>query len=230
MKTKLLAFILVINSFWSAGQQNVDQRVEVGGLYQPDQAYSIERTWNPEFIGLFAENEKFYLKPTIVDFEEGINDCTLDSTITLAPKDDHCIFLFSYFTGYNTVPIEAVEGGKAIEMTPGKSFHFKYNYNDIDYILQADGEIDGSNINNYTLSFCKTDCQTEQILVAYELIESTVVQILFIGDLDGDGEPDIILDAPTNYENKRIMLFLFSTKQENELLHLETEKFDWFDC
>jgi hypothetical protein len=128
----------------------------------------------------------------------------------------------------NTAPIEAVNDGTAIEMIPGTCFDFKYN--DIEYTLQAKGETDGSNIKNYALSFCKTDCQTGQILATGELMENTFAKILFIGDIDGDGEPDIILNASHHYEFKRIQLFLSSTKKDNELLHLEAETAKWVDC
>jgi hypothetical protein len=61
-------------------------------------------------------------------------------------------------------------------------------------------------------------------------IEGTSVELLFIGDLDGDGKPDIILNAPSNYENRIIMVFLSSTAKEGDFLKCETQKSDWFDC
>lgn len=232
-KTILFFLTLLINPFWGIGQI---KDIEIGGIFEPYIGYRdyqddfIFDTVNSgaEFIGLFTENGKFYLKPIYVDFEKRFDECINDTTMALIPNENHCIFLFSLFTGYNTAPIESVNDGKSIEMMPDINFNFSYN--DIKYTFQADGEIDDSNIKNYSLCFLKTDCQTKQILVTHEIIESTVVSILFIGDLDGDEEPDIILNAPTNYENRRIIFFLSSTKKKNELLHFETEKFDWFDC
>jgi hypothetical protein len=230
MKTNLLILVLAISFFYSTGQvKNTEQKVETAGLFEPYQSLSVDtEEWNTEFIGLFNENGKFHLKPTSIYFEKGFNDCLSDSVIYLVPNDENCIFLFSFFTGYNTSPIETVNEGKAIEMMPDTYFNFIYN--NIEYTFQANGEMDDGNIKNYTLSFCKTDCQTKQNLVTRNLIESTIVSILFIGDLDGDGKPDIILDASHHYEYKKILLFLSSTKENNELLHSEAEMGKWLDC
>jgi hypothetical protein len=54
--------------------------------------------------------------------------------------------------------------------------------------------------------------------------------LLFIGDLDGDGKPDIILDAPSDYENKKIFLFLSSTAKDGKYLRCEAWKFDDLSC
>lgn len=208
------------------------KNVEVGGIMEPNQGYrSLSASnipdFDDEFVGLFVENEKYRLRLVEITFEEGFSECTNDTILAFIPNED-CLFLFPYFRGYNTALIKAVDEGRKIEMIPDS--HFSFTYNCINYTLQANGEVENSNINNYTLSFCKTDCQTKQILVAHNYMQDAVVTILFIGDLDGDKEPDIILDAADNYENRRIQLFLSSSKQGEELLHLEAENFDWFDC
>ena len=221
--------MMLFNSFLSIGQT---KQVEVEGIFEPGWGYRGYSTSDVEpdikFTGLFAENNVFYLKPIEVGFSEDIVECTEDSALVLIIDEDNCLFLFPNFTGYNEAPIEAINQGERIEMSPNTQFNFTYNQ--INYTLQADGEMENSNIKNYTLTFFRTDCQTKQIIVELDYIQSTEVEILFIGDLDGDGEPDIILNAPNNYENRDIMLFLSSSKHEKELLHLEAEKFDWFDC
>jgi len=228
MKTRIISLILVVIPFWTMGQE---QKVEVSGFFVPGYRLPLHidtTSLCTKFIGLFKEDEKFHLKQTEGHYKEEYNDCLEESFIYLIPNEENCIFLFSDFTGYNTLPIDAINGGKEIEMMPGKSFNF--NYNNIVYTFQAEGEIAGSDIKNYTLSYAKTDSPTKQTLVIHELIESTVVSILFIGDIDGDGEPDIILNATNHYEFLHIQLFLSSTKKKNELLHLEGEITEWSDC
>ena len=225
----MLTIMMLFNSFLSIGQT---KQVEVEGIFEPGwgyRGYSISDIESDiKFTGLFAENNVFYLKPIEVGFAEDIVECTGDSALIFIIDEDNCLFLFPHFTGYNEAPIEAINQGERIGMSPNTQFNFTYNQ--INYTLQADGEMENSNIENYTLTFFRTDCRTKQIIVELDYIQSTEVEILFIGDLDGDGEPDIILNAPNNYENRDIMLFLSSSKQEKELLHLEAEKFDWFDC
>lgn len=230
MKIKLLILIVHIYPVFCSGQIH---KTEVGAIYEPYCGYrnhSLCDVATPDdiFIGLIKENGKYYLKQTEVEYMEGINECTEDSTLTLVPVERNSVFLFSHFEGYNRSPIEAIDEGKEITVLPGNRFDFTHNKTN--YTLHAGGELGDSDIQNYTLSFCKEGNPINQTLAAHEYLQSTIVIILFIGDLDGDGEPDIILDSGDNYENRRIRLFLSSTKKENELLHLEAEKFDWFDC
>jgi hypothetical protein len=229
MKTQILTAIMLLSSFLSIGQT---KHVEVGGIIEPNWAYRSYSTsdFEPDikFTGLFAENDMFYIKPVEVSFSVDIVDCTGDSALSLWTSDYDCIFLFLDFEGYNDAPIESINQGKEITMSANTQFNFTCN--NTNYTLQADGEIEDSDTKNYKLTFSKTGCETKQILVAHEYINSTEVEILFIGDLDGDSEPDIIVNAADNYENRWIMLFLSSTKQEKELLHLEAEEFNWFDC
>lgn len=51
----------------------------------------------------------------------------------------------------------------------------------------------------------------------------TFTQILFIGDLDQDGKPDIILSSPRDYEEERVLIYL---SKENK--HYEGTR--QFDC
>ena len=151
-----------------------------------------------------------------------------ESTVAFIPSEG-CLFLFVNFTGYNKAPFEAIYERYGIDMIPNKHFYYSFDYNNIRYTLQADGKKEDSDIKNYSLSFCKGDCQTKQVIFKHELIQDAMIKLLFIGDLDGDSEPDIILNAADNYENRRIMLFLSSLKQGKELLHLAAEKFDMFE-
>ena len=229
MKTKLIILGLAICFLGCVGQaQNIEQKVKVGaffaGLCPLDSSFA--QYSGSEFIGLFVENGKFHLRPTIVDLVELYHDGHQAVYQYLLSRDENSLFLFSYFIGYNPNPIEAVNGGRGIAIMPGDTFNFTYN--GISYTFQADGEMDWrSNISNYTLSFSKTGCQTKQILVSHAFTEDGYAIILFIGDLDGDGKPDIILNGTHHYEFSNIMLFLSSTAEDGNLLRLEGGEACW---
>ena len=229
MKTKILTLMILLSSFLSIGQT---KQMEVGAILETTTAYRDYSISDFEkdikFTGLFEENGMFYIKPVDVSFHMDIVDCTGDSALGFWTSDYDCLFLFIDFEGYNDAPIESINRGKEITMSVNEQFNFTCN--NINYTLQADGEMEDSDTKNYKLTLSKSDCETKQTIVSHEYIKSTEVTILFIGDIDGDNEPDIILNAPDNYENRWIMLFLSSTKQELELLHLEAEDFNWFDC
>ena len=183
---------------------------------------------NINYIGLFLRNGTFYLTETEVGFyregdEYSYPDDSTESSDVYSPDDEEpsneyssddeessdnfplafipdrgCLFLFVNFKDYNKAPIEAIYERYGIDMIPNKHFYYGFDYNGIKYTLQADGEKDDSNIKNYSLTFCKADCQTKQVIVKHKIIQDAMVKVLFIGDLDGDSEPDIILNAPDN--------------------------------
>ena len=256
MKTKILVIVLLLNSFWSIGQT---KQAKVEGILEPLVKYQSSSVLDTEldinYIGLYTKNGTFYLRETEVGFLRGDEEFSYDypdsddlelafpsdddsftddewysdeSTVAFIPSEG-CLFLFVNFTGYNKAPFEAIYERYGIDMIPNKHFYYSFDYNNIRYTLQADGKKEDSDIKNYSLSFCKGDCQTTQVIFKHELIQDAMIKLLFIGDLDGDSEPDIILNAADNYENRRIMLFLSSLKQGKELLHLAAEKFDMFE-
>ena len=242
MKVILLCLVLVVGWLYCSGQKKgidrvrgiVDSRkVEVySDTTETDYIFFKDLMMGKnglEYIGLFERNGKFYMKPTRVKWVKSYDDCNQDSTdVAVTFGEDNCYLLFNDFIDYNSEPIDAVNEGKLIEMRPNTAFDFTYN--GVKYKLKTEGEEDNSNTKNYKLYICSKRCKKEQVLVDHEFVDDAYIEILFIGDLDGDSKPDIILNAPTNYENRYIMLFLSSTRRKGELLHLEASEFDWYDC
>jgi hypothetical protein len=205
---------------------------KVVGIYEPYGSVDNGEDLNPHEFTALINNGRFVLRPIKPHLERVFNDCLSDSATVIVPGRDNCLFLFSGLGEYyNSGPIKDANNGETIEMTPGRRFDFLYG--EFGYTFEAEGEADKTDeghIKNYTLSFGITDEQRRQTLVAHDQTEDAVAKILFIGDLDGDDVPDVILDATHHYEFKRIQLFLSGTKQKEELLHFETEYAAWQDC
>jgi len=192
-----------------------------------------------KLTGLFCKNGDCYLRPAKVSFLYDINDCTQDSELVL--KSD-ARFLFSNFINYNNRKIPSVHlyedhiyvdsiYNHTKAMPPNMRFSFTFGKKE--YELEAFGEIinnDESEVNNYSLTFSIKGASHRDTIVNMEHINSTFVRLLYIGDLDSDGKPDIILDAPDDYESHHIMLFLSSTVKKENYLRCECEKWDSFDC
>ncbi len=238
MKTKLLCLALVVGWLYCSGQKKGINRVR--GIVDSWKIRVYSDTTGTDYkdlmmgksglecIGLFERNGKFYMKPTrfkwVKDYDEGRQD-SVNVAVTFG--EDNCYLLFKDFIDYNSEPINAVNEGKLIEMRPNTAFDFTYN--GVKYKLKTEGEVDDRDTKNYKLYICSKRCKKEQVLVDHELVRSAYIEILFIGDLDGDSKPDIILNAPTNYENRYIMLFLSFSRRKGELLNLEALTFYWYD-
>ena len=203
----------------------------IQAVYQSNWGYrEMSRTEIPStsnIIGLFCvENNAYYLKQTKITFKDDVDDCSGDATLSLVSEAK---FLFLNFTNYNKNKIQSILL-KDREMLPNEKFTFDFGSKQ--YELEAFGEkgIDEYNVKNYSLVYSIKGMTRKQTIVNIPKIEGTSVQLLFIGDLDGDGKPDIILNAPSNYENQIIMVFLSSTAKKGDYLRCEAQKSDWFDC
>jgi len=203
----------------------VDAIYEANWSYRKIKRGDIYNTYN--IIGLFCENNVCYLKPTNISFLDGENECSGDATLTFISEAK---FLFSNSINYNKNNFQSVIS-EVKPMLPGEKFVFTFE--DQIYELESFGErlnSDGYDVKNYLLVYSTAGAASKQTIVSIPTIEYTSVKLLFIGDLDGDGKPDIILDAPSNYENKNIILFLSSTANDDEYLRCEACTSDWFDC
>ncbi|GBU21412.1 hypothetical protein R80B4_01301 [Fibrobacteres bacterium R8-0-B4] len=184
--------------------------------------------------GLFCENDKCYLRPARISFSDGVDECTNIPTLTLK---SNALFLFLSFIDHNEDSIQSISLGKDLNddrgetMPPNKKFAFELG--NVMYELNAVGEKindDEQDVENYSLLFSIKGTIGSDTLVSIKRIRYAVVKLLFIGDLDSDGKPDIILDAPLNYENNNILLFLSSTAKKGKHLKCEGQKINYFDC
>ncbi|MDR1811323.1 MAG: FG-GAP repeat protein, partial [Candidatus Fibromonas sp.] len=187
-----------------------------------------------DVIGLFQENDAYYLKPEKIAFEEGFSECAEVATLSLVSEAK---FLFLNFANYNKDKIQAIPihlDGTSVQgkdMEPGEKFTF--DYSNVQYEFEAFGERDKDNmgnITNHSLVYSIKGAANKQTIANIPLARGTIITLLFIGDLDGDGKPDIILNAPSDYEDVDIMVFLSSTAKDGEYLRLEARKADSFDC
>lgn len=181
-----------------------------------------------ENLCLFKINEKYYLKLSKLHVETGYNDCEQDSVQHyVTDNEEDYLFLFTDFKKYNKKGMESVVSERK-EIYPGEKISFKFGRKH--YELHASGEIDNGDINNYIIFFSYEGAKNKQTLVSIPKVASTVGKLVFIGDLDDDGKPDIILDASHHYEFVKIMLFLSSTAKKNNLVQWESEDAYWSDC
>jgi len=113
------------------------------------------------------------------------------------------------------------------ELLPGDSLAFKYG--DENYKLFATGTIiwdDHTSIytvaEDYKLFFTtiKNGQRITELLVEHENFDDAMVSIIFIGDIDGDGFPDLILDTARHYNVDNPTLYLSGDADENQLLQV----------
>lgn len=116
---------------------------------------------------------------------------------------------------------------------------YAFEFNAQQYLLSTEGVIgkpygqtrceswDGVAIAGYRLYLTDSHTGQKQLLTAHPFC-STIVY--FIGDLDGDGKPDFVMNRPSNYEEDYLILFLSSYALEGEVVRPVAIYQDGFDC
>lgn len=107
---------------------------------------------------------------------------------------------------------------------PGDSLVF--NWGNKTYKLRAEADVvdlemyekngtwDG--IQNYRLFI--SDGQKEQLFFGQEGFHDSRSEIIFIGDLDNDGKPDLLMSDPFDYETVSLVLYLSTYASVDELV------------
>lgn len=180
----------------------------------------------------------FILTESNISVGKDYNDCLQDS-ITYVSSENN-IMMIRGITQKNRKIKSIVPDKNSVR--PGENMDFIFNNKK--YILRGEGIITqdnkvyiidgyqndntGEEIFNYKLYLSTSN--KEQLLLSMPKFKSTFVEILLIGDLDRDGKPDFVFDVSRDYEERRVMLFLSSPAQKNEIVRIIDEAIYIFDC
>ena len=82
---------------------------------------------------------------------------------------------------------------------------------------------------NYKLRFSDGSGK-EQLIVAVPSFDHAFMAIRWIGDLNGDRKPDLLLDISTHYEQEVVVLYLSSLAEDGELVGAAAVSDCYFAC
>jgi len=167
-----------------------------------------------EWWGLFNKGEgEWRLEKTIVKATPAHNPMidqegeasTFDISVS---NENPCLLLWSDIDFLFEHDIEEIEI-ESKKLMPEETVAFTYY--SVQYELFAYGEEgEYGNIENYTLSITRNDggYNSAQSIASHDFFDDTMVEILFIGDIDGDDIPDLIIDDSHKYSYSKPVLFL----------------------
>ena len=111
--------------------------------------------------------------------------------------------------------IKTLSSGQII-LKPGKCLRFTFDNRD-DYHLTVFGEREiSAGFQNYEIELSKG--QLSQVIIAYDSTDGDVPRLLWAGDLDRDGQLDLLVDATNHYAVSAPTLFLSSMAEDDHLL------------
>lgn len=197
-------------------------------------ASSLTENW----IDLYQDNGEFYLVKANFKIEKGFDECSGDSLKSIIPKNKTIVFINS--------PVLKVGKLKSLKIDKPKIWpneKVTYIFNGVRYIFRAEGKVlseykvtsdddkEGifKNVSNYKL-YLTAGSNPEKLLLAEESFHDTFVELLFAGDIDGDGKLDLIFSANRDYEEERAILFLSSKAKNEDVIKKVSEIAVQFDC
>ncbi|MBK9191258.1 MAG: hypothetical protein IPM77_06925 [Crocinitomicaceae bacterium] len=185
--------------------------------FSPDYA---SKKWTGLFFGLHG----YFLEPALVNFER-VNDAILDDENdktgwqVSTSNSEMCAALLSGID-LKSKKIESVTFSKNILM-PGDSLSFEFNKTH--YTLFASGisypnsfDTETRIAENYSMfiSAVKNNIQITELLFTHESFDENMSFIEFIGDIDDDGFPDLIINTTSHYNTSNPTLFLSSPAEK----------------
>ena len=184
---------------------------------------------NQQWLGLFKNKKGFYLKRTKIRTEK-INDLTLDTEeektgweVSTIIKDT-CMILIEPLPFLKERKIKKFKLAKDT-IFPNDTLQFKYL--GIDYNLFATGnkeivneglkQVEIWNYKLYLVAEIKGQKRTS-LLVNQGNFNYDMIQIIFAGDIDGDGILDLIINTPRYYYERSPTLYLSRPANNEEVV------------
>jgi len=198
-----------------------------------NEANSINKNW----IDLYEKHGKYYLGKADFKLENGYDECIGDSTKIIESKNKTMLFMDSKDLKLGEIRSLKISKNK---IWPKEKMTF--NFNNVDYFLRAEGKVLSSEkvhtdngleifqvVEDYKLYISTKDIP-EKLLLKEDSFSDTFVELLFAGDIDNDGKLDFIFGANRNYEEERVILFLSSKAEKENVVKKVSEIAIQFDC
>lgn len=192
-----------------------------------------------ERFGLFKKNNSYYLAPTKLEVApayDGVNGNEYENKSTWSGLDikstnkDTALILMNNIPHLLKADIKAVRIEKDeywSRLAPNESIVLNYGNNS--YSLLASDLIKNDPVYNDDYPVCKYSFQGLKngrkitqvlgIIPFDEYDKFNNFKFLFVGDIDGDGLPDLLVDA-SEYNIYRLALYLSSFAEDGELVKL----------
>lgn len=184
-----------------------------------------------KWFGLFYENKKYILKPTsfqVIPTFDPVADAThsekgkkVISGREIVGETPNTLFFISGLSGIKEGIVDTASFNKVV-LPVNKSL--SYTLNKKEYTIQAFGDSVKLPSKEYAyqsygwkVSGNKKGQRIEQTLAEDDFFEDSIYVLLWAGDLDRDGIPDLLLDLSNHYNISRVALFLSSEAEAGKL-------------
>jgi len=213
-------------------------KILLAGTYRiyenEDDTKELTKNW----FELYEEKDNYFLDKADYSITNGTDECTKSETKTIKTRRKTLLLIDN-----STLKKGKIEIVKDLKNTIWPEEEFVFVFKGKTFSLKAEGnilnteqitDVDGiaktwHEVSDYKL-YLKSENSEEELIINEPSFNDTFVKLLFVGDIDNDGQPDFIFDAPRDYEENRVLLFLSSDAIEGKIVPKSTEISIQFDC
>ena len=199
-----------------APEPDTPLKILLEGSYHKNEVWSGAE--KKDWLGLFHENGAYVLRPAKLEIST-VHDPVLDEEHVRSGREVKAAEpnLVFFLTGLQHVKHGAVDTAHYAKTVVAAGKDLTYTLHGKAYTIHAYG--DSLEINDYGYSYknygwkvsgMKQGKTVEQKLTEHERFDASVYVLLWAGDLDRDGIPDLLLDLSNHYNVSRYALFLSS--------------------
>lgn len=184
-----------------------------------------------QWLAVFYENGRYYLRPgslqikaaydPVADSEQEVNGKRIISGREVISQDSNTVFFLTGLSKYKEGELDTVAFTKNI-IPANKSI--SYTFKGRPYSIKAYGDSIQLSEKEYSyrnygwkVTGLKNGRRVEQVLAEDEQFEDSIYMLLWAGDLDRDGTPDLLIDVSNHYNVSAIALFLSSMAEKGKL-------------
>jgi hypothetical protein len=215
-----------------------ETKILLATTYRVDVEDDDTKQLTKDWFELYEQNGNYFLDKADYSITNGKDECAGTDTKTIETKRKSILLIDN-----STLTKGKIDFIKNYKNTIWPNEESTFVFNGKNYRLKAEGKILSTeerteddnttsvwhNVLNYKL-YLKSEDSKEEVIISVPNFEDTFVTLLFVGDIDKDGKPDFIFDAPTNYEEKRVILFLSSDASNGKTVPKGAEISIMFDC
>lgn len=217
-----------------------DVQIRLPAKYRGRKPADFKPMLSEEWCDFYQDSitKKYFLKKADIQIGKYYDACLQGFATSVNSRRNSLILIKGIAPQKGEIPTVPV---KKRRVWVGEKYEFSFNGKT--YVFRGDGvtlKADSAwfdenaperwdKVENYKL-YLSEQGKEEQLIVAIPEFNETFVQILWIGDLDGDGKPDFILDTSRDYEEKTVLLFLSSKAGKGEEVKVVASSNYEFDC
>lgn len=183
------------------------------------EGYGAElKQMDSDWLVLYPEDGDWRLANADFKLVEDVNECNGYETLGLQPKGLQEPLL--YISPLPQVVLGNISslvvqkeplwpGVKQVYQFKGSTYTFRAtgSVKEAYELVDGDDSEEFKEVANYKL-YLSIGGNPEKLILDVPDFDGSFVQLLFVGDIDGDGVLDFVFDSSVDYENKRVVLYL----------------------